>query len=88
MKLVPGLSDDLLKEMRKPPVRSDDPSIIQEPHVYRMTEVRAQYGDGILAVIHELFGDGSMSAIDCNLDMERVTGSQGEARCKITLNGK
>jgi cyanate lyase len=50
VKLVPGLTDDLLKEMQK------------------------------------LFGDGSMSAIDCNLDMERVTGSQGEARCKITLN--
>jgi len=76
VKLVPGLTDDLLKEMQKPPVRSDDPSIIQEPHVYRMTEVCAQYGDG------------SMSAIDCTLDMERVTGSQGEARCKITLNGK
>ena len=29
-----------------------------------------------------------MSAIDFTLDMERVTGSQGEARCKITLNGK
>lgn len=43
--------------------------------------------DGILAVIHELFGDSIMSAIDCTLDMERVTGSQGEARCKITLNG-
>jgi len=50
VKLVPGLSDDLLKEMRKP------------------------------------LGDGIMSAIDCTLDMERVTGSQGEARCKITLN--
>ena len=59
MKLVPGLSDDLLKEMRKPPVRSDDPSIIQEPHVYRMTDVCAHYGDGILAVIHELFDEAS-----------------------------
>jgi len=44
--------------------------------VYRMTEVCAHYGDGI------------MSAIDCTLDLERVTGSQGEAGCKITLNGK
>lgn len=37
---------------------------------------------------NEMFGDGIMSAIDCTLDMEKVTGSQGEARCKITLNGK
>lgn len=55
-------------------MRSDDPSIIQEPHLYRMTEVCAHYGDSI------------MSAIDFTLDMERVTGSQGEARCKVTLN--
>ena len=39
-------------------------------------------------LIHEEFGDGIMSAIDFTLDMEKVTGSQGEARCKITLNGK
>jgi len=29
-----------------------------------------------------------MSAIDFTIDMERVTGEHGEARCKITLNGK
>ena len=27
-------------------------------------------------------------ADDYTLDMERVTGSQGEARCKIMLNGE
>ena len=41
-----------------------------------------------LAPSNEMFGDGIMSAIDFTLDMEKVTGSQGEARCKITLNGK
>ncbi len=45
--LVPGLVEDLLREMRKPPVRCFDPSILQEPHVYRMTEVCGHYGDSI-----------------------------------------
>lgn len=88
VKLVPGLTEDLLKEMRKPPIRSYDPSIIQEPHVYRMTEVCAHYGDGILAVIHELFGDGIMSAIDFKFSIQKIKGSQGEDRVLMTWNGK
>jgi cyanate lyase len=35
-----------------------------------------------------MFGGGIMSAIDYTMDMGKVTVSQGEARCKITLNGK
>lgn len=87
-KLVPGLGEDLLKEMRKPPVRSYDPSILQEPHVYRMTEVCAHYGDAILAVIHEKFGDGIMSAIDFKFSIEKTKGSAGEDRVVMTWNGK
>lgn len=87
-KLVPGLSEDLLQEMRKPPVRSYDPSILQEPHVYRMTEVCAHYGDAILAVIHEKFGDGIMSAIDFTFSIDKVKGKAGEDRVVMTWNGK
>lgn len=86
--LVPGLTPDLLAEMQQPPVRSYDPAVLQEPHVYRMTEVCAHYGDGILAVLHELFGDGIMSAIDFRLDIKKVKGSQGEDRVLMTWNGK
>ncbi|WP_447980248.1 cyanase [Candidatus Nitrospira bockiana] len=86
--VLPAITPDLLKEMQKPPVRSYDPAILQEPHVYRMTEVCAHYGDGILAVLHELFGDGIMSAIDFKLDVKKVKGSQGEDRVLMVWNGK
>lgn len=87
-KLVPGLNEDLLAEMRKPPVRSYDPAILQEPHVYRMTEVCAHYGEAILDVIHEQFGDGIMSAIDFKFSIQKVKGSAGEDRVLMTWNGK
>lgn len=87
-KLVPGLSEDLLKEMRKPPVRSFDPTILQEPHVYRMTEVCAHYGDAILEVVQEKFGDGIMSAIDFKFTIDKTKGSAGEDRVVMTWNGK
>mgnify|MGYP003524876743 FL=1 len=69
------------------PVRADFPNAT-DPFKYRLLEVIGVYGDSMREMANEMFGDGIMSAIDFTLDMEKVTGSQGEARCKITLNGK
>jgi len=68
--LVPGLTEELLVEMRKPPISSFDPAIIQEPHVYRITEVFGRYGDGI------------MSAIDSHLPSTKLK----EAKVKIVFS--
>ncbi len=88
VKEVPGLTEDLLKEMRKCPMRSYDPSLIQEPNVYRMTEVCLHYGESIKAIMNEKFGDGIMSAIDFKLTIDKVKGSKGEDRMVVTMNGK
>jgi len=88
VKLVPAITENLLRDMRKPPIRSYDPAILQEPHVYRMTEVCAHYGDAMLDVIHEQFGDGIMSAIDFRFSIKKIKGSQGEDRVLMTWNGK
>ena len=88
VKLVPALTEELLREMRKAPIRSYNPAILQEPHVYRMTEVCAHYGEAMLDVIHEQFGDGIMSAIDFRFTIKKVKGVQGEDRVLMTWNGK
>jgi len=69
------------------PIRTDFPNAT-DPFKYRLLEIVGVYGDSLREMANEMFGDGIMSAIDFTLDMEKVTGSQGEARCKITLNGK
>ena len=69
-------------------MRSYDPSLIQEPNVYRMTEVCMHYGEGIKAIMNEKFGDGIMSAIDFRLTIDKVTGDKGEDRMVVTMNGK
>jgi cyanate lyase len=86
--LVPGLDDNLLAEMQKPPLRSYDADIIQEPNTYRLVEVCYHYGETILDIIQEEFGDGIMSAIDYVITVDKVKGSKGEDRVKITCNGK
>lgn len=81
------LGPELTEAMTKFPVRADFP-ITTDPFKYRLLEIIGVYGDSMREQANEMFGDGIMSAIDFTLDMEKVTGSQGEARCKITLNGK
>lgn len=73
--------------LSKFPVRADYPNTT-DPFKYRLLEIIGVYGDSMRDQANEMFGDGIMSAIDFSIDMEKVTGSQGEARCKITLNGK
>ncbi len=81
------LDKETTESLSKFPVRTDFPNTT-DPFKYRLMEIIGVYGDALREMANEMFGDGIMSAIDFTLDMERVTGSQGEARCKITLNGK
>lgn len=82
-----GLDAELTAALSKFPVRTDFP-ITTDPFKYRLMEIIGVYGDSMREQANEIFGDGIMSAIDYTMDVEKVTGSQGEARCKITLNGK
>lgn len=82
-----GLDTETTESLSKFPVRTDFPNTT-DPFKYRLLEIIGVYGDPLRDMANEMFGDGIMSAIDFTLDMEKVTGSQGEARCKITLNGK
>jgi cyanate lyase len=82
-----GLDRDTTNSLTKFPVRSDFPNTT-DPFKYRLLEIIGVYGDALREMANETFGDGIMSAIDFTIDMEKVTGTQGEARCKITLNGK
>jgi cyanate lyase len=69
------------------PVRTEFP-LTTDPFKYRLLEVVGVYGDALRAMANEMFGDGIMSAIDFSMDMEKVTGKEGETRVKLTLNGK
>ena len=81
------LDQETVRSLSKFPVRTDFPNTV-DPFKYRLLEIIGVYGDALREMANEMFGDGIMSAIDFTIDMERVTGSQGEARCKITMNGK
>ena len=58
-----------------------------DPTIYRLYEVLQVYGTTIKALIHEEFGDGIMSAIDYDMQLERLPDQKGD-RVKITMSGK
>jgi cyanate lyase len=64
-----------------------DATVPVDPLIYRLHEITQVYGTTIKAIIHEMFGDGIMSAIDFELSIERVPDPHGE-RVKVTYNGK
>ena len=62
-------------------------SVPTDPLIYRFYELVSVYGSTFKALIHEEFGDGIMSAIDFNMDLQRQPDPKGD-RVSITMSGK
>jgi len=58
-----------------------------DPLLYRFYELVMVNGPAWKALIEEEFGDGIMSAIDFDVEMERLPNPKGD-RVKITMSGK
>ena len=58
-----------------------------DPLIYRFYELVMVNGPALKALIEEEFGDGIMSAIDFDLQIERQGDPKGD-RVKITMSGK
>ncbi|XP_061340710.1 cyanate hydratase [Gastrolobium bilobum] len=85
---LPDLPDELVYEMMRPPLRSYDPNLIQDPTVYRLNEAVMHFGESIKEIINEEFGDGIMSAIDFYCSVDKVKGVDGKDRVLLTFDGK
>ncbi|KAB1219309.1 Cyanate hydratase [Morella rubra] len=85
---LPDLADDLLQEMMRPPMRSYDPNMIQEPTIYRLNEAVMHFGESIKEIVNEEFGDGIMSAIDFFCSVDKIKGMDGKDRVVLTFDGK
>ncbi len=83
-----GLEEDVAEALQQPPMKGSLNSAVPvDPLIYRFHEITQVYGTTIKALIHEMFGDGIMSAIDFTMEIERVEDPHGD-RVKVTYNGK
>jgi cyanate lyase len=81
-----GLSETEEKLLNEVPYRGM-PMPPTDPLLYRFYELVMVNGPAWKALIEEEFGDGIMSAIDFDMDIERLPHEKGD-RVKLTMSGK
>jgi cyanate lyase len=83
-----GLDEEVVQALERSPSKGALGDVIPtDPLLYRFYEIVQVYGTTLKELIHEEFGDGIMSAIDFEMDIERLPDPKGD-RVKLTLHGK
>jgi cyanate lyase len=83
-----GLTENEEKMLGEVPYRGEQSLVPPtDPTLYRFHEAMMVFGPTMKEYIHEEFGDGIMSAIDFDLQMEREPNDAGD-RVRITMSGK
>ena len=83
-----GLEPDVTVALQQFPTKgSVGEPVPVDPLIYRFHEITQVYGTTLKAIIHEMFGDGIMSAIDFTLDVQKQEDPKGD-RVVVTMNGK
>jgi cyanate lyase len=85
---VLGLGTDVAAALQEIPSKgSVGRDVPVDPLIYRFHEITQVYGTTLKALIHELFGDGIMSAIDFEMDVQKKEDPKGD-RVVVTMSGK
>jgi cyanate lyase len=83
-----GLDPAYGKILQECPYKGSLDTIVPtDPLIYRFYEIMAIYGVPMKAIIHEMFGDGIMSAIDFEIDIRKKEDPKGD-RVIVVFNGK
>lgn len=82
-----ALDDETVATLQEQPYRSRGDELRADPTIYRFYELLGVYGPALKEAIHEEFGDGIMSAINCNIEIDRRSDPDGD-RVRIVIDGK
>ena len=83
-----GLDEEVVAALRTSPSKGCLGDMIPtDPLMYRFYEILQVYGTTLKELIHEEFGDGIMSAIDFEMEVDRLPDPKGD-RVKVTMHGK
>ncbi len=81
-----GLTEGEKRKLNEVPMRGS-PMPPTDPLIYRLYELIMVNGPALKALIEEEFGDGIMSAIDFDLEFDRMPNPKGD-RVQLVMSGK
>jgi cyanate lyase len=81
------LDDETVLALQEQPYRLNGDTLQSDPTIYRFYELLAVYGPALKEAIHEEFGDGIMSAINCSIEVDRREDPDGD-RVRVVIDGK
>lgn len=81
------LDEETVLTLQEQPYRIMGDELKADPTIYRFYELLAVYGPALKEAIHEKFGDGIMSAINCNVELTRREDPEGD-RVRVIIDGK
>ncbi|MFZ5865546.1 MAG: cyanase [Thermodesulfobacteriota bacterium] len=83
-----GLEAEVAHALTEFPMKGAlDATVPVDPLIYRFHEITQVYGTTMKAIIHEMFGDGIMSAIDFEINISKKEDPKGD-RVIVQFNGK
>jgi cyanate lyase len=82
-----GLPQEAAVVLAEYPTKLFNQTVPTDPCVYRFYEIMGVYGETLKELIQEKGGDGIMSAIDFELNVEKVPNEKGD-RIQVTMSGK
>ena len=82
-----GLPAEAAVVLAEYPTKDFDRVVPTDPCIYRWYEITGVFGEAFKELVQEKAGDGIMSAIDFDMDIEKVPHEKGD-RVKVTMSGK
>lgn len=82
-----GLPAEAAVVLAEYPTKDFPQKIPTDPCIYRWYEITGVFGEAFKEIVQEKFGDGIMSAIDFDMDIDRVAHEKGD-RVQVTMSGK
>ncbi len=83
-----GVASEVSSTLQEIPMKGSlDGTVPVDPLIYRFHEITQVYGTSMKAIIHEMFGDGIMSAIDFEIDIQKKEDPKGD-RVVVSYSGK
>jgi cyanate lyase len=82
-----GLPAEAAIVLAEYPTKTFAQTVPTDPCIYRWYEITGVFGEAFKELVQEKFGDGIMSAIDFDMEIEKVEHPKGD-RVQVIMSGK